>query len=172
MKALIIVDMLKDFVEDWGALRINGAKTIIPYIKSLKEEFVKENNPVIYICDSHDVDDKEFQIWPPHCVEGTKGAEIVDELKNSENDIVIKKKTYSGFFNTNLDETLKKMNIDQLFIVGVATNICVHYTASDAILRGYEVFIPWKGIKGITEEDEAYMKKHFTNVLKIKIIEE
>ncbi|BAL80746.1 cysteine hydrolase family protein [Caldisericum exile] len=170
MKALIIVDMLKDFVYDWGTLRINGAKDIIPYIHQLKTQFKKENFPVIYLADSHDKYDKEFEIWPPHCVEGTEGAEVVDELKPDESDIIIKKKTYSGFFKTELEETLKKLNIDELYIVGVATNICVHYTASDAVLRGYRVLIPWKGTKGITEEDEIYMKKHFENVLKVKII--
>jgi nicotinamidase-related amidase len=170
MKALIIVDMLKDFVEDWGALKINGAKTIIPYIKELKDQFKKENLPVIYLADAHDKYDKEFAIWPPHCIEGTVGAEVVDELKPEEGDILIKKKTYSGFFNTNLDETLKSLNVDEVYIVGVATNICVHYTASDAVLRGYKVVIPWKCTKGITEEDEAYMKKHFENVLRVTII--
>lgn len=170
MKALIIVDMLKDFVYDWGALRINGAKDIIPYIQELKAQFKKEKWPVIYLADSHDKFDKEFEIWPPHCVEGTAGAEVVDELKPDNDDIVIKKKTYSGFFKTDLEETLKKLKVDEVYIVGVATNICVHYTASDAVLRGYKVVIPWIGTKGITEEDEAYMKKHFENVLKVKII--
>lgn len=172
MKALIIVDMLKDFVYDWGALKIDGAKEIIPYIKNLKEQIKKEGGKVIYICDSHEPNDKEFDIWPPHCVEGTVGAEIVDELKSEEDGIIIKKKTYSGFFNTNLDEVLKSLGVKDLYIVGVATNICVHYTSSDAVLRGYNVYIPWKGTKGITKEDEDYMKKHFTSVLKIKILEE
>ncbi|MGB9793425.1 cysteine hydrolase family protein [Caldisericum exile] len=170
MKALIIVDMLKDFVYDWGALKINGAKEIIPYIQDLKTQFKQEKLPIIYLADSHDTFDKEFEIWPKHCVEGTVGAEVVDELKPDKEDIIIKKKTYSGFFKTDLEETLKKLNVNEVYIVGIATNICVHYTASDAVLRGYKVVIPWKGTKGITEEDEIYMKKHFENVLKITII--
>ena len=170
MKALLIIDMLNDFVEDWGTLRIEGAKEIIPYIKDLKTQFKQKNAPVIYICDSHDEDDKEFLIWPKHCVEGTVGAEVVDALKPDPSDIIIKKKTYSGFFNTNLEETLKSLNVDEVYLVGVATNICVHYTAADAVLRGFKVYVPWKGTKGITEDDKAYMEKQFKNVLNVEVI--
>lgn len=170
MKALLIIDMLNDFVEDWGTLRIDGAKEIIPYIKDLKTQFKRENAPVIYLCDSHDENDQEFLIWPKHCVEGTPGAEVIDELKPEPSDIVIKKKAYSGFFNTNLEDILKSLKVYELYLVGVATNICVHYTAADAVLRGFKVYVPWKGTKGLTEEDKAYMEKQFKNVLKVEVI--
>ena len=98
------------------------------------------------------------------------GAEVVDALKTDPSDIIIKKKTYSGFFNTNLEETLKSLNVDEVYLVGVATNICVHYTAADAVLRGFKVYVPWKGTKGITEDDKAYMEKQFKNVLKVEVI--
>jgi nicotinamidase-related amidase len=170
MKALLIVDMLNDFVEDWGALKVEGAKEIISYIKSLKESFKKEDSPVIYLCDSHDKNDPEFKLWPAHCMEGTKGAEIVEELKPDKKDYVIKKKTYSGFFGTNLKETLKKLGVDTVYITGVAMNICVHYTAADARMNDFKVVVPLRGVKGLTEKDEDYMKNQFKNVLNVKII--
>ena len=169
-KALLIVDMLNDFVEDWGSLKVQGAKEIVPFIKNLRMEFKKNNLPVIYLCDSHSKNDPEFELWPPHCIEGTKGAEIINELKPDNNDYIIKKKTYSGFYETNLDDKLKQLGVDTLYITGVAMNICVHYTAADARMRGYTVFIPLKGVKGLTAEDEAYMKKQFKNVLKINLL--
>ncbi len=170
MKALLIIDMLNDFVEENGTLKIDGAKEIIPEIKHWKEEFKKEGQPVIYLCDSHDRNDPEFRIWPRHCIEGTWGAEIVNELKPEEGDLIIKKKTYSGFFGTELKFTLKRLNVDTLYITGVAMNICVHYTASDAVLNGFNVFVPLKGVKGLTIEDEEYMKKQFKNVLNVTLI--
>jgi nicotinamidase/pyrazinamidase len=170
MKALLIVDMLKDFVEDDGALKVEGAKEIVPFIRGFRAGFKKEGAPVLYLCDSHKKNDPEFELWPPHCIEGTKGAEIVDELKPDEDDYIIKKTTYSGFHGTNLNEVLQKLNVDTLYITGVAMNICVHYTAADARMYGYNVIIPLMGVKGLTKEDEEYMKKQFTNVLKIKLI--
>jgi nicotinamidase-related amidase len=170
MKALLIVDMLNDFVEDWGALKVKGAKEIIPYINALKEKFGKEGDPVIYICDSHDKNDPEFKIWPAHCVEGTKGAEIINELKPDKKDYVIKKKTYSGFFGTNLKELLDELKVDTVYITGVAMNICVHYTAADARMNGFKVIVPLRGVKGLTEEDEDYMRKQFKNILNVKLI--
>ncbi len=169
-RALLIVDMLKDFVEDDGALKVNGAEEIVPFIKGLKAGFERENSPVIYVCDSHSKNDPEFELWPPHCVEGTKGAEIVDDLKPNKNNYIIKKKTYSGFHGTNLDDLLKKLDIKTLWICGVAMNICVHYTAADARMNGYEVIVPVNGTKGLTEEDEEYMKKQFVNVLKVNLV--
>ena len=170
MKALLIVDMLNDFVENWGALKVEGAKEVIPYIKTLKEKFEREDSPVIYLCDSHDKNDPEFKIWPAHCVEGTRGAEIVDELKPNKKDYVIKKKTYSGFFGTSLKELLDELKIDTVYITGVAMNICVHYTAADARMNGFKVVIPLRGVKGLTEEDEDYMRKQFKNILNVKLI--
>lgn len=170
MRALLIVDMLKDFVYDWGSLKVDGAKDIIPYIKSLRDEFSKSREPVIYLCDNHSKDDAEFKLWPPHCVEGTPGAEVVDELKPDTDNFVIKKTTYSGFFGTNLHELLQNLKIDEVYIVGVAMNICVHYTAVDARMLGYKVTVPLKGVRGLTREDEEYMVKQFKNVLNINVI--
>lgn len=170
MKALLIVDMLKDFVYDWGTLKIERAKEIIPYLIELKEEFKKNGEPIIYLCDNHSKDDPEFKIWPPHCVEGTPGAEVIDELKPDEKDFIVKKTTYSGFFKTNLDDLLKNLEIDEVYIVGIAMNICVHYTAVDAKMLGYKVTVPLKGVRGLTKEDEEYMEKQFRNVLNLNLI--
>jgi len=169
-KALLIVDMLNDFVDKKGALKVEGAEEIVPYIKGFKVAFKREGGKVFYLCDAHKENDPEFELWPRHCVEGTWGAEIVPALKPDSDDIVIKKTTYSGFYNTDLDEKLRGMGIDTLYITGVAMNICVHYTAADARMRGYNVIVPLMGVKGLTKEDEDYMKKQFVNVLKIKLI--
>ncbi len=170
MRALLIVDMLKDFVYDWGSLKVEGAKDIIPYINSQREEFKQNREPVIYLCDNHSKDDPEFKLWPPHCVEGTPGAEVVDELKPDTYDFVVKKTSYSGFFGTSLHELLQNLKINEVYIVGVAMNICVHYTAVDARMLGYKVTVPLKGVRGLTKEDEEYMSRQFKNVLNINII--
>lgn len=139
MKALLVIDMLNDFVNRRGSLYVRGAERIIPNIKREINKARRNGYPVIYLCDSHKRDDPEFRVWPPHCVKGTWGAQIVEELKPSENDIVIPKVTYSGFYRTKLDKVLKSMGIKKLIVTGVVTEICVHYTSVDALMRGYEV---------------------------------
>jgi len=155
-KALIIIDMLNDFVLEGAPLQVPNAKSIIPNIKREIDKARKEGYPVIYVCDAHDEDDDEFKIWPHHCVKGTKGAEVVEELKPSDGDIVVEKTRYSGFFNTNLDEILKDLGVEQLIVTGLVTNICVMYTVADAVSRGYKVVVPKDCIIGLDEDGHKF----------------
>jgi nicotinamidase-related amidase len=150
-KALIIVDMLNDFVLEGAPLQVRGAEKIIPSIKKQIEIAKKENYPVIYVCDNHDANDKEFEIWPKHCVEGTDGAKVVKELAPESEDIIVPKTRYSGFYNTNLDEILKKHGIDTLIVTGLVTNICVLYTVADAVSRNYKVIVPKDCVIGLDD---------------------
>ena len=68
---------------------------------------------------------------------GTHGAEIIEELKPGQEDLVVKKRRYSGFFGTDLDLLLRELEIKKIYIVGILTNICVFFTAVDASVRGY-----------------------------------
>ena len=80
---------------------------------------------VVYIVDSHRPGlrrDREFAKRTPHCIEGTWGAQVIDELAPTPDDIVVLKRRYSGFFNTDLDLTLKYMAIDAVVAMGVVTN--------------------------------------------------
>jgi nicotinamidase-related amidase len=81
-------------------------------------------------------------------VRGTQGAEIIRELAPREGDIIIRKTTYSGFFGTNLDDTLRLLGIDTVRLTGDVTHICVLFTASDAVLRDYRVLIVENGVAG------------------------
>ena len=108
MKALFVVDMLKDFINKDGALYSgDSSRKIIPFVKEKIEEFHKNEDLVVFICDAHEEDDLEFKMFPKHCVTNTEGAEIIDELPVLENDIIIKKKRYSAFYGTDLDKVLK-----------------------------------------------------------------
>ncbi|MBI5043897.1 MAG: cysteine hydrolase [Nitrospirae bacterium] len=171
-EALLIIDMLNDFVLERAPLEVPDTRKIIPAIKGEIEKARREERPVIYICDAHAPDDKEFANfgWPAHAVKGTKGAEVVDELKPEKGDIVIEKTTYSGFYNTKLDETLKKLNVDSLRLTGCVTHICIMFTASDAVLRGYKVSVIEKGVAGLAKEDHDAALRIMKNVMGINII--
>lgn len=165
-KALLIIDMLKDFVEDGAPLEVSLGRKIVQNIKSQIDEARKQGIPIIYVCDNHKEDDPEFRLWPSHAVKGTKGAEVVDDIKPKKDDTIVYKKTYSGFFETELDAVLKKIGANELILTGVCTEICVLYTAADAYMRGYEVNILEDCVAGLNDEDHRFALRQIKEVLK------
>lgn len=171
MKALIIIDMLKDFIEEDGILTTGPAgKEIIPFIKEKVIEFRQNDFPVIYICDSHEKDDKEFDMFPPHCITNTDGSQIIEDLEVEDGDKVIRKRRYSAFFGTDLDLYLREKGVDEICLVGVCTNICVLYTAADARNLGYKVNIYEKGVASFDQEAHGFALKEMERTLGCKII--
>ena len=150
-KALIIIDMINDFVHPKGILYVKGSEEIIPFIKEKIEEFRNEEFPIIYAVDNHLELDKEFSLFPRHAVKGTWGAEVIEELAPSEKDMVFPKRKYPAFFGTGLDIYLREMDVRDITIVGVVTHICVFYTAVFGRLLEYDVTILRKGIYDFDE---------------------
>ena len=139
-KALIVIDMLRDFLKPDGRLYIGpSAKDVVEAVGREIEKARSCQWPVIYVCDTHSEDDSEFRMFPSHCVIGTPGADVVDELKPHPGDKIIPKRRYSAFFQTDLDLTLRELGIDEIVLVGVCTNICNLYTAADARMLNYKV---------------------------------
>ncbi len=169
-KALLIIDMLNDFILPGAPLEVPETRKIIPNIKKEIKEARKNKEYIIYVCDSHTEDDKEFKIWPKHAVRGTEGAKIVKELSPQKEDFIIEKNTYDGFYETSLQSLLKQLNVDELTIVGCVSNICILYTASSAVLREYKVNIPLNCIASIDEDGRNYALKQFREVLKVNLI--
>lgn len=171
MKALLIIDMLKDFVKENAPLEVPESRNIINPIKNLIEKARKTKTMVIYICDSHREDDPEFDIWPRHCVSGTEGSEVIDELKPEKNDYIVRKRKYSGFFGTDLDSILREFKVEELIITGIVTNICVLYTSSDAVNLGYRITVPRDCVAGLNKEDHEWALKQIEEVLNGKILD-
>ena len=100
---------------------------------------------VVYVNDHHRPSltrDREFLKRMPHCIGGTWGAGIVDALEPKPGDLEVLKHRYSGFFQTDLDLTLKDNGITTVVVMGVVTNICVRSTVHDAFFLGYSVVVP------------------------------
>nr|MDO8080847.1 isochorismatase family cysteine hydrolase [Candidatus Freyarchaeota archaeon] len=167
--AILVIDMLNDFILEGAPLECGRGREIIKPIKRLIDYGRKKNIPIIYITDGHDPDDREFKIWPPHAVENTKGAEVIDALKPQKGEIIVKKKTYDGFFRTNLEKVLKEKKIDTLILTGVCTDICILHTGSSATLLGYDVKVPKECVAALTDEDHNFALKHLEKVLKSNV---
>ncbi len=170
MEALIVVDMQKDFCYEDGALFIGKhVKEIFEPVKRAVDSARRRGMYVIYTQDWHREDDSEFKIWPKHCIAGTKGAEIIDELDVREEDYIVRKRRYSAFFGTDLDLTLRELGVKRIYVAGVVTNICVLHTVSDAVLLGYDVTVLKDCTVAISDYDYDYAIKHMRDVLKAEI---
>ncbi len=169
-EALLIIDMLNDFVREGAPLEVPSTREVIPVIQEEIKRAREKGIPIIYICDAHDPDDPEFKIWPPHAVKGTEGARIIDELAPEEGDIIVEKTTYDGFYRTNLEEILKELKVDTLRFTGCVTHICILYTAASARLRGFNIRIIEKGVAPLSMEDHICALRQMKNVLQAEII--
>lgn len=143
--AVLVVDMLNDFLVQEGKMVLPGGDRIVPYQKRLIDAGREAGFLIVYVNDAHRPGlkkDREFLKRGEHCVEGTWGAEVINQLKPQQGDLVVTKRRFSGFFETDLDLTLKDSGIGTLIIMGVVTNICVRSTIHDAFFRGYQVIVP------------------------------
>ena len=150
--AVIVVDLVNDFVS--GSIAHPRIKRIIEPIKELCEKARAAGVPVFYANDSHTPEvDKEFKVWGPHAVEGTWGAEVIDELKPQPGDVLIPKKTYSGFFQTPLELDLREKGVDTVIITGWQADCCCRHTSADAFFRGFNIIVPRETTDTLTQED-------------------
>ncbi|MCY4419549.1 MAG: cysteine hydrolase [Cytophagales bacterium] len=141
--ALIIIDMLNDFVD--GVLANKDAYEIIPRIKSLLEHARKsEDWVVVYSNDAHKDGDREIKLWGAHAVVGTAGAEVVSDLspQKSGRELISPKSFYGAFEETGLAEKLKAKGIKNVYLTGQHTNCCVRHTAYGAFRHDFEIFVP------------------------------
>ncbi len=172
-KALLVIDMLNDFSKKEGTLFVPENESIIPVIREWIENFRKNDDYIIYICDNHSINDEEFRKWPPHAISGSWGSEIVEELKpdiNRGKEFIVKKTTYSSFYKTELEELLIKLEITDLYLMGCVINICVYFCAMEATLRGFRVHVIKDGVSALDEKDKDYVFKDMKGVLGVNLI--
>jgi len=169
-RALLVIDMLRDFLDEDGALSIGDAKQIIRNVAKRTEEWRASGNPVIYILDRHLPDDAEFKMFPPHCLAGERGGEVVDELAPREGDIRIYKRRYSAFFGTDLDLTLRELGVTEVELAGVCTQICILYTAADARMLNYEVTVRRECVASFDEKAHEFALQEMEKTLGVKVL--
>ena len=178
--ALIILDMLNDFVT--GDLKTERATKIIQNLTRLVKAARENGVPVIYSNDAHYENDFEVvRRWGSHALKGSQGAEVIPELEPRENDFIVEKRTYSGFYETGLDSILRGLydgeGVDTIVLGGLHTHICVRHTSADAFFRGYEIIIASDGVEAFSQSDHeaglVYLKEVYNaEILKTEDIVE
>jgi nicotinamidase-related amidase len=130
MKLLVVVDMVNGFVNQ-GALADKKINKITPVIVNIVKNAISKNLPIIAFKDTHEVDDIEFETYPPHCIKGTKECDLIPELKQYENSMkLIEKNTTNGFEVEEFRKIVKAYNFKEVVIVGCCTDICVEALAT------------------------------------------
>ncbi len=199
MKALILVDLQNDFCPG-GALAVNEGDRIIPLINDLQKNFelivaTQDWHPKDHGSFARNHNKKpgekiilnglEQILWPDHCVQGTLGSELVGNLNQERIDKIFPKGTdkgidsYSGFFDnghrkaTGLGDYLRKKEVTDVYIVGLATDYCVKFTALDSVQLGFRTFVIENACRGVelnpgdVQQAIQEMKKRGVQVIKI-----
>src|SRR3990172_5515063 len=167
-RVILVADMVRGFCEEGHNLYIGPAiREIIPRIQRLLQQEKDRDSHVIFLCDTHDPDDLEFRMFPPHCIRGTEEPEIIPELGEFA-DEVIPKRRFSGFFGTNLADRLRQLNPEKIILLGDCTNICVYFTAADARALDYEVEVPADCVATFDAEAQQFALGQMESVLGVK----
>lgn len=171
-QALIVIDMLNDFCLPGAPLEVPENRNILPSLQQRLAKTRAEQTPVIFVSDAHAANDREFERmgWPPHAVAGTPGAQIIDELRPQSSEYLVEKTTYSGFYRTNLESLLEKLQVEELVLTGCVTNICILYTAADAVMRGFRVTVPRECVADLDPAAGRYAMKQMEQVLGVNVI--
>lgn len=156
--ALILVDVQRDFCPG-GALPVPRGDEVIPILNKYIKLFREAGAPIYATRDWHPPNHISFKAqggrWPPHCVQGSEGAEFHPSLELPRDVGIVSKaqdphqEAYSAFEGTGLREELEGKGVKRLFIGGLATEYCVKSTVLDALKAGFEVMILEDAVRGI-----------------------
>jgi len=173
--AILVIDMLNDFVGEKASLRCPGADDIVPNLMKLFEWVRARKDDsihIVHIQEAHRKNDADFRVRPVHAVKGTWGSDFIKELYPEEGEYIVPKRRHSGFAHTDLDLYLREEDIDTVVVTGVWTNVCVRSTASDALYNAYKVITLSDGCASKTKEMHEYGLKDLSLFTKIMTIDE
>jgi nicotinamidase/pyrazinamidase len=168
---VLVIDMVRGFLEPDHNLYCEDYRPLIPRIRALLERETAAGSSVLFVSDHHLPDDLEFQIFPVHCVIGTEEPEVIPELAGYlTEDNLVPKNRYSGFFNTDLEQRLADLQPDKVIVCGVCTDICVLHTTSDARNRDYAVEVPSDCVATFDPDAHTWALAHLEKILGAQVV--
>jgi len=161
--ALVIIDVQNDFCPG-GALPVTDGDRVVPALNRYIEKFTQEKLPIFATRDWHPEKTIHFKayggLWPPHCIQGSKGAEFRADLALPEEAVIVSagmapdEEGYSGFdgvdsSGTGLAERLRQSNVTRIYVGGLATDYCVKQTVLDGLKHGFGVTLLVDAVRGV-----------------------
>ncbi|MCA1573602.1 MAG: cysteine hydrolase, partial [Acidobacteria bacterium] len=151
-----------------GLLRL--ALPMTERIADLRSRAAKIGVPAIYVNDNFGKWQSDFKKIVAHCLEdGVRGKPFVELVLPNDQDYFVLKPKHSGFYSTTLDLLLKHLGATNLILTGIAGNNCVLFTANDAYMRDFKLFVPSDCVVSRTQDENDYALKQMEKVLKANI---
>lgn len=167
--ALLLIDVINDFEFDGGEELLRLALPAGRNIAALKRRAKDAGIPTIYVNDNFGRWQSDFKKIVAHCREESRGKPFVELLLPDEDDYFVLKPKNSGFYSTTLDLVLIHLGAQNLILTGIQGNNCVLFTANDAYMRDYKLFVPSDCTVSNTEDENRHALKQMENVLKADI---
>jgi nicotinamidase/pyrazinamidase len=161
--ALIIIDVQNDFCPG-GSLAVTGGNEVVPVLNQYIEQFARAKLPIFATRDWHPENTRHFKIhgglWPPHCIQGTQGAEFRADLALPDDVVIVSagmapdEEGYSGFDGKDgngagLADLLRARGVERVFVGGLATDYCVKETVLDALRHGFKAVLLEDAVRGV-----------------------
>ncbi len=140
--ALLLIDVINDFDFPEADQLLKYARPMARNLLRLKRRAQKAGVPVVYVNDNFGRWKSDFRRTVEHCSQHGRGLEVVELLRPEENDYFVLKPKHSGFFSTTLETLLRYLETQTLILTGIAGNFCVLFTANDAYMRDFNLFVP------------------------------
>ena len=168
--ALLLIDVINDLDFPEGDQLLEQALPMARRLAELKKRVNKNTIPAIYVNDNFGQWRSDFRSVVKHCTDpSSRGAPIAKLLRPQEDDYFVLKPKHSGFYSTTLDVLLEYLHVDSLILTGIAANICVLFTANDAYMRDYALYVPEDCVASNTPEVTSYALTQMHKVLKADI---
>jgi len=165
--ALLLIDVINDLNFPQADMLMRQALPMAAKLAVLRRRAEQSGMATIYVNDNFGRWKSDFRQTVEHCTsDASRGAAISRQLIPEENDYFVLKPMHSGFYSTTLDVLLEHLQVDTLILTGIATNICVLFTANDAYMRGYNLYVPRDCVAANTEKESEYSLNAMQNVLK------
>jgi len=167
---LLILDMISDFEFPDGEAVLRAARRIAPRIAALKARAAKARVPTIYVNDNLGRWRSDVRALLARCSsENARGCEVVQQIAPGEKDFFLLKPKHSGFYATPLAELLAAAGAKRLILTGLSTHQCILFTANDAYVRDYKLFVPADCTASNSIEENEHALAQMENVLKADI---
>ncbi|KPJ72259.1 hypothetical protein AMJ52_06925 [candidate division TA06 bacterium DG_78] len=149
--ALLIIDMQRYFIDKTSSAYVSSSSALLVKIQQLIDVFNKRKQPIVFTRHIDTEDSMMRRWWRDNIEEHDPMSEIIDDFDTNQG-MVLAKHQYDAFFDTALDDYLRKKSIQQVVICGVLTNLCCETTARSAFMRGFEVYFVTDGTATYKQE--------------------